>query len=288
MKLFKKISFFYREDMPKAKNWEKRLTAWFHKNSPKSVILPANIIPQTRQSAPELLIVLGGDGTILEASQKYQKWNPLIFGLNLGHVGFLASVRDKNKFLSGLKKLIRAEYRTVSKMMLKGLLVRNGKTIHSVHTLNDILVQSIFRTVKIKVSVDNHPVQYIHGTGALISTATGSTAYNLSAHGPIVMPDIKCMIVTEIMDHNLPTPSLVIKKNRTVSLLVENFRKKDEFIIAGSKEKADVIFTADNVNSVPVHKGDLILVKKSPRLVRFAELDKNYFFKSLEEKFAFR
>jgi NAD+ kinase len=285
---FARIGFFYRPDIPEARAWERRIAAWARRHSPGSEILQANALPKNRKEAPGVLIVLGGDGTILEASQKFQKWNPLVIGLNLGRVGFLATIREPRDFMAGLERLFAGEYRAVPRMMVKASLIRRGKTIYTVHNLNDILVQSLFSLVKIKVCVDDHPVQHVHGSGVLVSTATGSTAYNLSAHGPIVMPDIRCLVVTELMDHNLPTPTLIIKRDRTVSLHIQDFRKRDEFLIRRSSERADVILTADTANIIPLQKNDTVVIKKSPRLIRFAELDKNYFFKSLEEKLAFR
>jgi NAD+ kinase len=285
---FFKIGFFYRDGVPRARTWERRIAHWIRRNSPRSVILPPNALPRNRKEAPGVLIVLGGDGTILEASQKFQRWNPLVFGLNLGRVGFLASVRKPRDFIGGLRKLFAGEYRTVPRMMVKASLIRRGETIFTFHNLNDITVQSLFSLVRIKVCVDDHPVQHIHGSGILVSTATGSTAYNLSAHGPIVMPDIRCLVVTELMDHNLPTPTLIIKRDRTVSLHILEFRKRDEFLVRRTNERADVILTADAANIIPLEKGDTVVIKKSPRLIRFAEMDRNYFFKSLEEKLAFR
>jgi len=257
-------------------------------NYPKTQILEPNAIPRTKKDAPGLLIVLGGDGTILEAAQKFQKWNPLIFGLNLGHVGFLASVRDHKNFVSGLDKVLKKQYRTLPRMLIRADLIRHDKKIFSAYALNDVAVQNLLGMVDIEVLVDNHPVQYIHGTGVLIATATGTTAYNLSAHGPIVMPDIKCLIITELLDHNIPTPSLIIKRNRNIILKIKDFRKQNRFIIKKTGEAADVILTTDTETIISLQKGDKIIIRRSERLVRFAELEKNYFFKSLQEKFAFR
>src|SRR3989344_7263039 len=108
---FKKIEFYYRTGNAKGIFWEKKLGNRIKMNYPKTQILEPNAIPRTKKDAPGLLIVLGGDGTILEAAQKFQKWNPLIFGLNLGHVGFLASVREKTRFLSGIARVFRHEFR---------------------------------------------------------------------------------------------------------------------------------------------------------------------------------
>lgn len=285
---FKKIAFYYRTDVPKTQDWDNRIRRWIKTRYPKTKILPTNTIPRKRSYAPDLLIVLGGDGTMCEAAQKYQHWNPLIVGLNLGHVGFLASVRAQKDFLKGLGAIFRKKHRTIPRMLIQAALVRKGKKFFSTFALNEVGIQNLWGMVTVSVHIDGHPVQVIRGNGVLVATATGSTAYNLSAHGPIVMPDIKCFVITELLDHSLPTPSLIIKRNRTIELVVENFRKKDEFIIRKTAETADVIMWADIEKMVALQKGDRIIIRKSERLVRFAELDKNYFFKSLQEKFSFR
>ena len=285
---FKKILFYYRTDVEKTAEWQKKIERWIKKNSPKTRILPANTVPKNKKNAPQLLIVLGGDGTILEAAQRFQPWNPLILGLNLGHVGFLASVREEKNFLRGITHVFKRKYRAIPHMLILASLFRRGKKIFSSDALNDIAVQNLWGLVDIEVLVDGHPTQYIHGNGVLISTATGSTAYNLSAHGPIVMPDIKCMIITELLDHNIPTPSLIIKRNRTITLKIDGFRQNNRFTIRKTNQIADVVLVTDTDKMIALEKGDQIIVKKSDRLIRFAELDKNYFFSSLQEKFAFR
>ena len=286
--LFKKVSFFYRSGNKKAQSWEKTLRRWIQKRYPKTHILETTALPKKRQSAPNLLIVLGGDGTILEAAQKYQRWNPLIFGLNLGHVGFLASIRNQKQFADGVSKVFKKKYRTLSRMLIEARVIRNGKKIFSAYALNDVAILNLLGMVDIGVYVDGHPTQYIHGTGVLIATATGSTAYNMSAHGPIVMPDIKCLIITELLDHNIPTPSLIIKRNRDILLKIEDFRKENRFTINKTGETADVVLSTDTEQIIALQRGDQILIRRSKRLVRFAELEQNYFFKSLQEKFAFR
>jgi len=102
------------------------------------------------------------------------------------------------------------------------------------------------------------------------------------------MPDIKCMILTELMDHGIPTPSMVVKRTQTITIEVESFRKKDRFLIRETGDMADVILAADIERMVALKKGDKIIIKKSDRFARFVELEKNYFFKSLQEKFTFR
>src|SRR3989344_4318932 len=107
---FKKIAFYYRPDMPKAEYWVNKLGEWLKAHYLGVRILEANIVPRIRTHAPDLVIVLGGDGTICEAVQRFLRWNPMIFGLNLGNVGFLTSVRSPNNFLKGLGELLKGKY----------------------------------------------------------------------------------------------------------------------------------------------------------------------------------
>ncbi|MBI2047501.1 MAG: NAD(+)/NADH kinase [Parcubacteria group bacterium] len=275
----KTLSIFYRKDTARAKEWHGKIAAWLKEKHPRVRMTDKN---------SDALIVLGGDGTILEAVQKYQKKTKLFLGLNLGHTGFLASVREPKLFLSSLNLFLQGKYRIVKRMTVEASVWRKNKNIFSASSLNEISVQSLLGMVEIEASIDGHIVQHIRGTGALVATATGSTAYNLSAHGPIVMPDIKCMILTEIMDHNIPTPSIVIKRDREVELKIISFRKDGLLTIATTNEPADVVIAADGGKIFSLEQGDVIKIRRAPRLVTFAEIEPNYFFKSLQEKFAFK
>ncbi|KKT41125.1 hypothetical protein A2W54_03805 [Candidatus Giovannonibacteria bacterium RIFCSPHIGHO2_02_43_13] len=278
--MLKRVSIYFRNDNPRSVLWGGKITKWINANYPK-VLLSAK--------KPQVVIAAGGDGTLLEAAQKFKNPNPAIFGLNTGHVGFLASVRDEKDFFKALRKLFKGEYRVSKKMMIKAEVWRRGRKILDTNALNEISIQNPLGMVELEVAIDGHPFQYIHGTGVMVATATGSTAYNLSAHGPIIMPDIKCMVLTEIMDHNIPTPSIVIKRDREVEIKVLDFRKRGLIKIAKTGVPADVLITADIGESLmALEKGDVIKIKRTPLLVKFAELERGYFFKSLQEKFGFR
>lgn len=274
-----RVSIFYRPNNPKAVMWARKISEWMRKKYPKVKIGVSN---------PQALIVLGGDGTILEASQKYQKKSPIIVGLNLGHVGFLASAREPNKFFNALEQFFAGKSRAVKRMMIKADVFKKGKKVFSANSLNEISIQNLLGIVEIEANIDGHTVQYVRGTGVLVATSTGSTAYNLSAHGPIVMPDIKCMILTEIMDHNIPTPSIVVKRDREVELKILDFRRRGLIKLTKTGEDADVVITADGENIFPLEIGDIVKIKRSPGLIKFAELERAYFFKSLREKFGFK
>jgi NAD+ kinase len=277
--MIKRVSIYYRNDNKQAVLWATKINRWLKKRYPQ-IVLDAQ--------SPQALIVLGGDGTILEASRKYQKKNPLIVGFNLGRVGFLTSVRDRGKFLESMKRFFAGKFRVVKRMMISAEVYRKNKKVFFANSLNDVLVHNLLGVAEIKVNIDGHPVQYIRGTGLLVATSTGSTAYNLSAHGPIIMPDIKCMVLTEILDHNIPTPSIVVKRDREIELEILQFRRRKFFKLAQSGRDADVVISADGENVFPLESGDIIKVKRSLGLVKFVEFEHAYFFKSLQKKFGFR
>ncbi|OGY63298.1 MAG: hypothetical protein A3I89_00045 [Candidatus Harrisonbacteria bacterium RIFCSPLOWO2_02_FULL_41_11] len=285
---FKRAAIFYRSETAKGRAWNKKITAWLQENYPQIKILNSEKPPKNKKTAPDLVIALGGDGTILEAARRYHTYNSLIIGLNLGRIGFLASIRKEENFLSGLGLMLKGKYKADPRLMISAALYRKNKTVVKLRAVNDVSVQNLSGLVQLKISVKGHPLQNINGSGVLVATATGSTAYNLSLHGPIVMPNIRCFIITEISDHNIPTPSVVIKRDETIVIDVEDFRKQNKFIIAKTGKKTDVILTIDGFEIIPLQKGDKIIIQESQHAIHFAELDKNYFFKSLQEKFAFK
>ena len=270
---------FYNSKNQRAIPWAFKIKKFIKKNYPKL---------KSDSSKPDAVIVLGGDGTILEAARKYHEKGSVILGLNLGKVGFLASVRDEKDFLKALNFFIKEKYGIVERMMLSAQVIRQGKTVFSAEALNEIVVKNPLGIVELLAKISGHPVKHIRGTGLLVSTATGSTAYNLSAHGPIVMPDIKCLIVTELLDHGIPSPSVVVKYQNVINVKVVSFRKTGIMSLSKTGQKIDVLLMSDGESSFPLEEKDEIVIENSPHLIKFAELEKHYFFKSLEEKFGFK
>ncbi len=275
----KSLSIFYRSENHKAKKWASKILVWLKDNYPEVTL---------DSKKPQALIVLGGDGAILEAVKKYQKISPIILGLNLGRIGFLASARREDCFLVILQKLIEGKFLITKRMMIKISVQRDGKNVFQARAFNEVTIQSLLGMVELEVLINNHPFQYVRGSGILVATATGSTAFNLSAHGPVVMPDIKCLIITELLDHNTPTPSLVVKRNKKIEIKVLAFRKQGLLSLSSSGELVDVLLIADADTIFPIEKGDIIKIERSKSLVKYAEFEPNYFLKSLNEKFGYR
>lgn len=275
----KRVALFCREDNRRALIWKKKITAHIAAHYP-------NILIVTEK--PHFVIALGGDGTILECARLFRKDAPTLLGLNLGHVGFLASAREPNQFIKAIDTLLSGKYVTTNRMMLTAKIFRDGSLVHATDCLNEVTAQGIMGSIQMTISVDGHPLQYVHGSGVIIATPTGSTAYNLSAHGPIVTPDIHCMIVTELLDHNIPTPSLVLKNTKTVHIDITEVRKRGILAIARTGEPIDAVLTADDMDLFPLYEKDRIEVTASKHVIKFAEFEEGYFLKSLQKKFAFR
>lgn len=272
-----RLSFYHRPDNAPALYWVGKINKFLNKKFPKVEIVDNN---------PDILVALGGDGTILEAAKKFHHTsNPMILGLNLGNVGFLTSVRQSKDFLSALDKFFKGKYLVVERMMLMVSVLHNGKNVFSSEGLNDVVIENPIGMVDMEVSVSGTIIRKLRGSGVLVSTATGSTAYNLSAHGPIVMPDIKCLIMTELMTHNVPSPSIVFKYSQKINFKIKNFRERKLISLDNGKIKADIILITDGGEPFPLKERDVVVVKSSRHLIKFVEFEKNYFFKSVKEQF---
>lgn len=284
--IYKTYHIFYHSN-ERALSWAVKIDSFIKKKFPRC---------KKNEKKPEVVIVLGGDGTILEAGRKYHELGSVILGLNLGNIGFLASVRDEKDFLKSLETFFQDKSGLIERMMLSAQVKRKNKIVFKTEALNEVVIKNLLGLVELEANIAGHPVQHIRGSGLLVATATGSTAYNLSAHGPIVMPDIKCFIVTELLDHSIPSPSLVVKYSNTINISVVSYRERG--LISLSKtlrldsgqagKKIDVLLVADGESIFPLEEKDEVIITSSPHLIKFAELEKNYFFKSLQEKFGFK
>jgi NAD+ kinase len=291
----KRLTFFYRKDNRRAPAWVATLSAHLAKHHPHIAVSIATMggVRERTQALrspqrPHIVVALGGDGTILKAALLYGKQGATIVGLNLGHVGFLASARRPSEFKNAIDAISTGDYTVTKRMMATATLVRKGKEVYRTDSLNEIAIQGLSGAIRLTVSIDKHPLQYIHGSGVLVATPTGSTAYNLSAHGPIVTPDIQCFILTELLDHHIPTPSIIVKRTKTIELAITEVRAKGLLTLTATKEPVDAVLTSDDTDMFPLCEGDRVTIGRSKRLIKFAEFTSDYFYKSLQEKFAFR
>jgi len=220
----------------------------------------------------DLIFVLGGDGTLLQAARHVCLYGLPILGINMGRLGFLTEV-EISDIDRALNSLICDDYYIERRMMLKARLIRHKSADCELIALNDIAIAkaSFARIIHLKVFINDEFVNYYPADGILVSSPTGSTAYSLSAGGPIISPGMECILITPICPHALNARSIVTDC-------------RDEIRIVVADKSRDVLLTIDGQEGVPVYKGDAILITKADVETRLVRTGKRSFFNVLRDK----
>lgn len=173
--------------------------------------------PQTDAENADMLICMGGDGTILSCAKLAATAQIPILGINYGHKGFIAALEpDEMELLDGV---LCGEYTIEQRMMISARVTRNGETVFSDFGLNETVIKSAAsHPIKVKVFGDGVEITAFSGDGIIIASPTGSTAYSMSAGGPIVEPNAENFILTPVCAHSLNTRAVVLRGDRTVSV----------------------------------------------------------------------
>lgn len=231
-------------------------------------------VPRHRmhEHSPELVIVLGGDGTLLAAARAFARSQTPILSVNLGSLGFLAEVP-----LAHLYPTLEAWRENGCSMdersMLHAEVRRAGLVHHEFEALNDVVITkgTIARMVNILVRMGGNIVAQFRADGVIVATPTGSTAYNLAANGPILAPDIDGMIITAVCPHQLTVRPLVVRGDAEISLT-----------IVGVPEQ--IYLTVDGQEAIELHLGDELYCCRSRYTIRLVRMSGNSFFDVLRAK----
>lgn len=223
----------------------------------------------------ELIVAFGGDGTLLGAAQSIAAagLDVPVLGVNLGRLGFLTEV-GRAEMLGALQVFLDGTSRTETRLMLRGRVMRGGRAIADRLALNDIVVTrgKLSRMIEVDVSIDALPVTHIKADGVIVATATGSTAYNLSAGGPIVVPTVDAMVLTPIAPHALSHRPVVLPATATVSLTPD------------IDPQSDIVATFDGQFGVELEDGDIVTIERAPRALRLVRVSARSHFDMLREK----
>ena len=170
-------------------------------------------------AACDLLIVLGGDGTILRALHRVRGEVPPIFGINVGSLGFLTGVHGE-EWPKAVKSIAAGDFRLSARTMLRVELVRGGATVEALTGLNYAVVSrgQHSQLIKVAVHIDDEELSVYHADGLIVATPTGSTAYSMSAGGPLLLPDSACFVITPICPHVLTNRSTVVSDHARLEL----------------------------------------------------------------------
>ncbi len=219
-----------------------------------------------------MIIVVGGDGTILRVARDLADWNLPVLGINLGHKGFLAEI-EVEQMERFLQYIATEQYDFQERMMLEALLYRKEKQLGSYLALNDIVVARgpFSRNIKVDSFINNDFMESYSGDGVIIATPTGSTAYSLSAGGPIVNPIMELFVITPICPHSLYNRSVIISGTDTMSLRVDS-------------RQVEVVLTVDGQVRFTLESDDQIIVRRAEQKVKLVCFHENSFYRLLHQK----
>jgi len=260
----------------KVAHWlrDKGQEVWFEQELEERVELTG--FPFTDKSLLETIdyiFVLGGDGTIISTARKYYDYEIPMLGINLGNLGFLAEIElaELNETLNTFV----AKRSLIDTRMMVGVMSDKGDYLGN--ALNDVVVsrQSISRMINFDVYVNDNFVNSYRADGVIISTPTGSTAYNLSAGGPIISPNSNTIVMTPICPHSLTARSIVLSGEDEVMITFKHPR---------NSHVNDLLVTIDGQETTRIYKEDTIIMKKSEKKVKLIRMSDHDFFDILRKK----
>ena len=221
----------------------------------------------------ELLICFGGDGTVLHTSKAATRAGVPVLGVNIGNMGYLAEV-DSNE-LETLSALARDDFFLERRMMLSVRVLRDRELVYDDIALNDAVVtkSAVARTVHLNVGCDQQMPISISGDGVIVCTPTGSTAYCMSAGGPLVEPTARCIVVTPICAHDLLSKSFVLSAGRTVNVTSARPGRKTAYL------------SVDGGRGVRLFSGDIVQIQQSSYDTQFLHLRERSMFEIINAKF---
>lgn len=217
------------------------------------------------------VIAIGGDGTIINCAKIASAYSKPILGINAGRVAFMAGLESQE--LEYLDRLIKGDYTVDKRMMLSATIVSDGEIVEEINCVNDVFVgrSQHVNMVNLKVFCDNAKVSDYYSDGIIFSTPTGSTAYSLSAGGPVIDPLIESILLTPVCPHSLFQRPMI-------------FRSECVFEIENDTEPGNVLVFFDGGRGVPVTKDCKIIVKKSDKTADFIRIKSDTFVDILNTK----
>lgn len=217
----------------------------------------------------DLIIVLGGDGSVLRAARMAAGYDIPLLGINMGRLGFLSELQPGN-WQEGLPKVLAGDYWLENRMMLRTRGKRSGEPLAEQLALNDVVISrgALARMIRLRAEVDGDTLTTYSADGLIISTPTGSTAYALAAGGPVLPPELRNILIQPIAPHLTLNRAIVLAEGAQVRIVV------------GTDHEA--ILTVDGQMNTPLVNGDEILVEASEHISRFVRLGpRGYFYNAL-------
>jgi NAD+ kinase len=223
-------------------------------------------------TSAEAVVVLGGDGTLLSVARLPGIEKALIVPVNLGGLGFLTEIRAEEVF-SLLEKISAQDFTIDTRMMLNVTLCKGGKQNEEYRVLNDVVINkgAMARIIDLETSVNGLYLNTFKADGLIICTTTGSTAYSLSAGGPIIYPSLKCLSLTPICPHTLTNRPIILPEDSVIQVRLKS-------------EHEDVFLTIDGQIGIPLTREDFVTVQKAGSAINLVKSPFCDYFEVLKEK----
>jgi NAD+ kinase len=277
----KKIGIIAK-DIPAAQKAVKKLMAWLSSRGDKVFIDKQTAASMKARgydraeipSLVDMLIILGGDGTLLSAARHVADAHAEvpILGVNLGSLGFMAEV-SLDELYDNLEKAIAGKLETEDRMMLTTSVLRDGRRVARYRVLNDAVINkgALARMMELKVSVNGGHLTTLRSDGLIVATPTGSTAYSLSAGGPIIYPTIHCFVVTPICPHTLSNRPIALPDTVVVTVCL-------------TSQSEDVSLTLDGQIGFSLERNDIVEIKRSRFKMRLIKHPAKSYYEILRTK----
>ncbi len=255
---------------------ERGVSVWINRESAETLGHPARGVSEAELARRvNVVVVFGGDGTILRTARAAAPHGIPILGVNLGAFGFLAEVNGP-EVEHALHRLLEGDYQLDERMMLRSRVEQPGRSTQEFLALNDIVVtkSGYARLLKLRTFVNGEHLATHLADGMIVATPTGSTAYSLSAGGPIVHPAVDGIVLTPICAHTLNARAVVVSGTDTVTIRVDPI----------GAPPPPPILTVDGQEGFPLREGDEVRVERSPHRTRLVRLGRGGFYSILRAK----
>jgi NAD+ kinase len=231
------------------------------------------ITDQVRDS--DMVIAIGGDGSMLRASRVCARYGVPVLGVNMGHLGFLTEISEAEDWKQALDSVLRGDYWIEARMMIHAALLRAGLVLAEGDALNDVVIsrQAATHMILLETYIDKDWATTYNADALIIATATGSTAYALACGGPILPPELRNILIVPVAPHLSMDRPIVLAEGATVE------------VVAAADNTAAIVLSLDGVPAGQVQPGDTIRIQASDSVSRFVRLrERNYFYRSLLDR----
>lgn len=217
----------------------------------------------------DLVIVMGGDGTMLSVGRALRDTAVPLVGINRGRLGFLTDLQTDH-MLGDIDSILKGECQLESRMLLQSVVTRAGQAIEHTVALNDVVIKSAFRLIELEVHVDGQFVSRQRSDGLILTTPTGTTAYGLSAGGPIMHPDLEAISIVPISPHTLSYRPITVPACSVIEVIVVN--------------AADAQISYDGLGQYPLTVGDHVRIERAPQEIQLVHPKDYCYFDMLRNK----